>query len=207
MKQYSTIMFDFDGTLVNSEKVVNDALTLLIEKHNFSSVTPKQLKHKQAKTVFGKIRLLLFMLKIKKEFKELYGQNLNHIEFYDGINNVLMKIINGHQRVVILSSNDTKNIINFFSLHNVICDSITVLSTTGLFGKHKTIQAFIKEQSIDASSILYIGDELRDVQACNKAGIDIAFANWGADADQDLSTLTVKCILKEPSDIIEISGQ
>ncbi len=200
-------MLDFDGTLVNSEKVVNDALAALIQKHHFSSVTPKQLKHKQAKTVFGKLRLLLFMLKIKNEFKELYGQNIHRIEFYDDIYDVLMKIRNGQQRVVVLSSNDTKNIINFFSLHNVRCDAITVLSTKGLFGKHKTIQAYIKESRVDASSILYIGDELRDVQACNKAGVDIAFANWGADADQDLSAYDVKCILKEPSDLIEIAGR
>ncbi len=206
MKQYNTIILDFDGTLVNSEKVVSDMLAALIKKHSFSSVTPKQLKHKQAKTVFGKIRLLLFMLKIKDEFKELYGQNIHRIEFYDGIYDVLMKIINGHQRVVILSSNDSKNIMNFFSLHNVPCDSIVVLSTKGLFGKHKTIQSFIKEQNIDASGILYIGDELRDARACNKAGVDIAFANWGVDADQDLSAYSVKCVLKEPNDLLEVTG-
>jgi phosphoglycolate phosphatase len=35
---------------------------------------------------------------------------------------------------------------------------------------------------IDRNQMLYVGDELRDVQACKKIGVKIAAVTWGFDS-------------------------
>ncbi len=50
----------------------------------------------------------------------------------------------------------------------------------------------MKDNGLSAADILYVGDGIRDIAACNKANVDIAFANWGMDANEDLSGYSVK---------------
>ena len=59
----------------------------------------------------------------------------------------------------------------------------------------------MKDNGFSAADILYVGDEVRDIKACNKVNVDIAFANWGVDANEDLSSYSVKYILENPSDL------
>jgi phosphoglycolate phosphatase len=59
----------------------------------------------------------------------------------------------------------------------------------------------MKDHKLSPADILYVGDEIRDVKACEKVNVDIAFANWGVDAGEDLNGYSVKCILNNPSEL------
>ncbi len=130
-------MFDFDGTLANSDSVVHAILERLIKKYNYPNVTPKALKHKEAENIFLKIKMLLFMAKIKREFKQLYGENIKMIHLYEGIEKMLADIGQLECRIVILSSNDKCNIQSF--LKNSEMDFYPeIVTASGLFGGHAT---------------------------------------------------------------------
>lgn len=198
---YKSIIFDFDGTLANSADVVSEILDKLIEKHNFTKVTPKELKHRKAASFFKKIQMMGFMLKIQNEFKQMYGENISKVQWYNDMPEVLQALSGYGYQLAILSSNSSENIKDFLKV-NAIDFPYPVLNSKGFFGKHKTIKEYITAQRIPASDVLYIGDEIRDVKACNKAGIDITFVTWGADSDEDISNFNVRYIAKAPSDIL-----
>ena len=198
---YSVLMFDFDGTLANSERIVEENLKEFIDKYNYPEITAKELKHLKADSFFKKLRMLLFMAKIQNQFKERYSQRIPEIEFYEGAQKMLQDSLDAGYQVVILSSNAKENIQDFLRLKKITAP-IEVLSSTGFFGKHNTIQKYLNEHQLPTHSVLYIGDEIRDVKSCNKVKVDIAFAGWGIDADADLSEYTIKVRVPHPDNLL-----
>ena len=105
--------------------------------------------------------------------------------------------------LVFITSNTEGNIREFFRIHR-FAPPVTVLSSEGLFGKHKAIRTFLKQHRCAKNDVLYIGDEIRDIKACRKAGINIAFVEWGLDGDEDLGSLKPKFRVKSPTKLRDI---
>jgi len=201
--QYKVLLFDFDGTIANSADVVLQSLAALINKYNYPNVTPKQLKHKQAKSIFEKIRMLLFMAKIKKEFKALYGRHSREIPLFEGMADALSAIAEKDYSIAILSSNDPGNIRSCLDAHHISINA-DIIPSSGLFGKHKTIRAYLSEKGYRPEEALYIGDEIRDIVACNKTGVDIVFVRWGADSDEHIGSYKVHCEVSAPAQLVNL---
>ncbi|MEL7609388.1 MAG: HAD-IA family hydrolase [Bacillota bacterium] len=199
--KYKSIIFDFDGTLADSSNVVNEILGKLTAKYHYTKFNPKELKHRGASSLLKKIQMLWFLAKANKEFKQMYGESISRIRLYDGILQMLQSLSGCSYHFVILSSNSVENIQAFLKM-NAIEFSFSILTAKGLFGKHKIIKDYMAKQNCAVSDILYIGDEIRDIRACNKAGVDIAFVKWGMDSDEEIGGLHVKYIAETPSDLL-----
>ena len=68
----------------------------------------------------------------------------------------------------------------------------------------KTIKEFAKDHGVAMSDLLYIGDEIRDVKACNRCGVDIAFVRWGLDAGASLEEFEVRYEVDTPKALAEL---
>jgi phosphoglycolate phosphatase-like HAD superfamily hydrolase len=44
----------------------------------------------------------------------------------------------------------------------------------------------LREQSLQPADILYVGDEVRDVEACQKVGVKIIAVTWGLNSQEAL---------------------
>lgn len=132
----------------------------------------------------------------------MYGESISKIRPYDGVLQMLQTLNGCHShQLVILSSNSVENIKAFLKMNTIEIDC-NVLTAKGLFGKHRAIKDYIAKQKCETSDILYIGDEIRDILACNKAGVDIAFVKWGVDSNEDIESFKVKYLAETPSDLL-----
>jgi phosphoglycolate phosphatase len=50
---------------------------------------------------------------------------------------------------------------------------------------------------------LYIGDEKRDIEFCNKCGVDIIYVAWGLGIGENIDGLKVKAIVHKPEELLE----
>lgn len=200
---YQVVIFDFDGTIADSDPVVNKILGSLIAKYGLEQLSPKDFKHKSNLPLLKKLRMLLFIKKVAPEFKKMYGENVGEIKAFDHMIEVLRETRKEGLRVAILSSNARNNVEKWFELSEPGL-GLTVLSSGGLFGKHKAIKRFLQKNGLRPEDALYVGDEIRDVLACNRAGVDIAFVCWGLDKDEDLSAYDIKYRIKTPSELTEL---
>ena len=48
-----------------------------------------------------------------------------------------------------------------------------------VFGKDKTISKIIKDMKLEKSGVYFVGDEVRDIEAGKKAGINTIAVSWG----------------------------
>lgn len=63
-----------------------------------------------------------------------------------------------------------------------------------LFSKSKTLARVLKEQNLTLAETLYIGDEVRDIESCQKIGLDILSVTWGLNDKESLQKAGGKTI-------------
>ena len=185
---YRYVIFDFDGTIADSGEMVNRVFTGLCEKYNVSGITSRDIKHRKELPFTKQLKLLLTVSRFKAEFQRAYYENVGFLKAFDQMLELLPQLQGADYRLAILTSNNRDNISHFFDLNHIELD-LEILSAKGFFGKHRCLNRFMEEHGCEAKDILYIGDEARDIMACNRAGVDIAFVKWGFDGDEDVSVL------------------
>jgi len=200
---YRYFIFDFDGTVANSGALVEQIIGKLAADHGQKASTAKEFKHRENLSVAKKLRLFLFIRRISDEFKNMYTQNLASIHPFAGMLELLVAVHDAGFPLVFITSNIEGNVREFFRV-NRFTSPVTILSSDGLFGKDKAIRDFLKQRQCAKEDVLYIGDEIRDIKACRKAGIDIAFVEWGLDGDENLGDLKPKYRVKSPTKLRDI---
>ncbi len=207
MSKYKTIIFDFDGTLVNSDNLIRAIYSKLKDELGLKTVSSKQLKTFKHLSLQEKISLFnisSFKLPgIVKRVQEEMGKNLDKISWNPGMISLLKKIYEEDFQVGVLSSNSIKNLSSFFSSSQINYFDF-VKSGKNLFGKDRDLQKLIKEKRLLKKEILYVGDEVRDIEACKKVGIDIAAVCWGFEEKELLKKHNPTYLVDEPKELLKI---
>jgi len=197
--EYRHIIFDFNGTLVDSGDLMHEILDGLIKKSRFKSLTTKDFETSQKLPPMKKIKMLLFSIKYQPIFLKVFNTRLSELVFAEGVKPMLALLNEKGQPFSILSSNTSDMIIRFFQDHKIKTGS--VFQSNWLLGKKSAIKKFMKQNGCNASDMLYIGDEKRDIEVCNKLGVDIIFVKWGFDGNEDISGYSVKAAVQTPDEL------
>jgi phosphoglycolate phosphatase len=116
----------------------------------------------------------------------------------------LLYILNKNDfKLAVVSSNKEDNILEFFKVNNVNLD-IEVFVSRGLFDKSKVIKRFIKRNRFTRTDVLYVGDEIRDIKACEKSSVDIAFVKWGLDGNENIDMYKPKFVVCSQDELKKI---
>lgn len=200
---YKHIVFDFDGTLVNSAEVMFKVFNNLAEKYCLKGFAQEDFRQFKDLAFKKKLRLFLFMIQKEKEFKYIYKQNLSAIMLFDGVEELLYRLKEKGFIVSILTSNAADNIWDYLQLRglNIIDD---IHSSKGLFGKSAALKKYMRKHRLSNKEVIYVGDELRDIKACKKLNIDIISVTWGIEGKEYLQATNTKFVIDEWSQIYDI---
>jgi len=200
--EYRHIIFDFNGTLVDSANLMHEVLNGLIQKSRFKSLTTKDFETSQKLPPMKKIKMLLFSIKYQPIFMRIFDTRMSELVFAEGVKPMLALMNEKKKPFSILSSNTADMIIHFFQDHKIQIGS--VFQSNWLLGKKSAIKKFMKQNGCNAGDMLYIGDEKRDIEVCNKLGVDIIFVKWGFDGNEDISGYKIKASVQTPEELIKI---
>lgn len=205
--KYKYIFFDFDGTLANTEEVNFVIYQKLAEKYNLRNITLDELGHikkMSAKELMEyvelKKRYLPFIL---KRGKKLLKQDIKNVKLCkpDIFENI-KKLKDMGIKIAIITTNSKTNVRLFLEKHNV--DYFDFISSTTMFGKESKIKKIIKKEKLNNNEVLYVGDEIRDIHAANRAGIDIASVVWGYNTIESLMKNKPQYLVYEPAELLKI---
>ena len=199
------IIFDFDGTIANSSIVFMNGWNKFANQYRYLQVNEKDIQLARNMTIHECAKKFNFpMYKMPIILPKIYGyfkQHIDEISLYEGMKEALMGLKEQGYNLYILSSNDKSNIESFLQLQQL--DGIDeVLTSNKLFGKDHVLQKFMKQRQIAASDIFYIGDELRDIKACNKCQIDFGWASWGLHGYELIAKENPKLLFDSPTHIV-----
>lgn len=201
-----TIIFDFDGTLADSKVVFRDAWNEFAPQFHYKQVELSDIQATNHMTLGERAKHFQFpMHKLPIILPKIYRYFYEHIEeitLFDGMKAVLDHLAASGYTVYILSSNKKENIEQVLVRHDVK-NVQQVLSSSKLFGKDRVLKKLMKEQRLEPENILYIGDELRDLEACRKVGIDFAWVSWGLDGEAMIEPLKPVYKFSTPQQIID----
>jgi phosphoglycolate phosphatase len=201
------IIFDFDGTLVDSKEVAISAYNELANKNGFKQIVQEEIDHLKKLSMLERCKALgIPVYKIPflaPEFYKLYKKSIQDIRLYDGIKEALLDLQQKGYHIGIVSSNDKeiiqevlkKNELNF--IQDIHCSS-------NLFGKDKIIKAYLKKNKINCANAIYVGDEGRDIVACKQNQLKVVWVSWGYDILESISKKSPDHIVNKPKEILPI---
>ena len=207
MSNKKTINFDFDGTIADTIPFLLEIINQLARENNFPEL--KQLEFIKAKSesplqIIKKYKIPLYKIPgLLIRGQQLLGQKMGQVKFIRGMREILFKLKNKGYRFGILSSNSVANIKLFLQANK--CPVFNFIhSEKNLFGKDKSLKNILKKYKLKKDDIVYVGDEVRDIEACRKAGIKIIAVAWGFNNKDLLFESCPDYMVDKPEDILKL---
>ncbi|HBN09659.1 MAG TPA: HAD family hydrolase [Cyanobacteria bacterium UBA8530] len=207
MAHIKYVIFDFDGTLVDSRRIFLPIFNQLAEKHGFKKLSGADLEKLKSRSLVERARFLDFPMGklsfMAAEFYRLYKRSLGALTFFEGIEELLRELTASGLKLAVISSNSKKNISTFFEQKNIDCFD-RVICSSKIFGKDAMIDGFLKANKLLPSEVIYVGDEQRDVVACRKSGIKVIWVPWGFDSLEVFEAEGPDYTVEKPREILSI---
>ncbi|GAE92787.1 phosphoglycolate phosphatase [Gracilibacillus boraciitolerans JCM 21714] len=177
-----TIIFDFDGTIVDSKKALVAGWNKLAQKTNYRELKLSDIEKFRKLSIKEKgqfLRCPLYKIPfLMPKFYRLYQEFIHEVEIIDGIKELMENLKTKGYYIGILSTNSPENISTVLERYQITSVS-KIFSSTSVFGKDKLLKRLIMEERIPISKVIYIGDEERDIIACNKVNVPMIWVSWG----------------------------
>ncbi len=204
--RYKLILWDFDGTLADTLAMALQFYNEMAAEKGFKVITdPYSVRDMNISEFLknhniGVHRVPFLFARILKAIKAEAAR----VRFHSGIRELIEQIneMGLHQGIV--SSNSTENIELFLTANQAMPLFGYVTGTSRIMGKATRIQKAMRKFPVPANEVLYIGDEIRDVEAAQAASVDVASVTWGLNSEQALKAQNPTWIVSEPSEILAI---
>lgn len=213
MKQYSTYIFDLDGTLLNTLGDLAASCNFALREMNMPQRTINEVRL----FVGNGVRKLIERAVPAGTSKEVTEETLaifrrHYLEHgldstmpYDGINELLTELKGRGKNVAVVSNkfyDATRNL-----CHHFFSDTITVAigEKEGINKKPApdTVLAALEELGVTNKDAVYVGDSEVDIQTARNCGIPCISVLWGFRDEDFLLENGATVFARKPSDILQ----
>lgn len=198
------VIFDFDGTLADTMQQAINIFNRLSPEYGYSPLEDSQIETLRTKGArellsmlqMSKLKIPGWMLRVKKEM----AQEIPNVKPFNGIKDAVKAIKDKGLVLGILTSNTVENVELFLKNNDMeLFDFVD--SENNLFGKDKALLKLLNRQKFDPQDIWYVGDEIRDIEACKKVGVDIIAVTWGYNSESALQELNPEKLISSPVEL------
>ncbi|MCF0116823.1 MAG: HAD family hydrolase [Bacilli bacterium] len=213
----NAIIFDLDGTLLNTLNDLTDSLNVALKEYNFSSVSQEEVRsflgggikvlvHRALK---GKPNCDVYENNVYTRMKVVYNERKMNKTFpYLGIPELIKQLKAMHIKTAVISNkdeNETIDIINHYFGENVF--NVIRGKRHGVMAKPDPTSVFevMKELKVHQEEVLYVGDSDVDMQTAINAGIRKIAVLWGYRDYNTLVAYSPDYIANDPSDILMVA--
>jgi phosphoglycolate phosphatase len=200
---YSLVIFDLDGTLVDSFpwflRNVND----VADRFGFRRVADEDveaLRHASTREILSHLEIPLWKLPvIARHMRRLKAEQAASIALFDGAELTLRALKEAGLRLALVSSDGEANARVKLGAAAVLFDNFDCAAS--LFGKPKKFRRILKRSGVEPARAIAIGDETRDIEAARATGIACGAVTWGYAAPKALRALRPDLVFDRMDDI------
>ncbi|RXJ84251.1 HAD family hydrolase [Arcobacter sp. CECT 8985] len=202
------IMFDMDGTLVNSSNAITNTINYVRENIGLKKLDSKFIlenvnnpKINSAEFFYGTPDFTNEQIML---FEEYYNKHcINDLELYDGIELLIKDLKKDFTLAVATNSNSTyaRKMLEHVGIANYFPTILGYDNVKNPKPHPEMIEKILNRHNILNINAQMIGDSHKDTMAAQKAGVDSVLVNWGfsdhkEDAIQTIQELEQKIIEK-----------
>ncbi|MBU3917208.1 HAD-IA family hydrolase [bacterium] len=184
-----------------------NVLAVKYAKRDLSDLSVEEIKSRTGPQIIKYIgipfwRIPRAIAAARSEFYKVADQ----VKVFENIPEVLLEL-KKTAFIGIVTSNSSKNIEIMLKSNNInYFDFVSTKSK--LFKKHNNLKKVIRDRALKSdlenNRVVYIGDEIRDIEAAKRVGMPIISVTWGYNSADALKRFNPTYLAEDPKDIIKI---
>ncbi len=201
----AVIIFDFDGTITDSLDYFVDFIAKEADKPSLSDHERRALHGLSLAEVARRLGHPWWRLpRLYYKGRSRMYPVINTFSPFVGMPKVIRKLhAEGHE-LFILSSNSVRNMHKF--LHHRLLHRyfLEVYGGVAMFGKASALKQLLREHNLEIRDAVYVGDELRDVEAAQSIGLRAVAVSWGFTQRGNLAASKPTAVADTPAELMRI---
>jgi len=200
-----TIIFDFDGTIADSFELALEIAAGLTDKSHIDEAEVERLRHMPLAKVIRELRIPLTRLpRLLLAGRQLMHERIHEVHPFPGIPEALSELHANGNHLLVMSSNSEQNVRTFLRANNLESYFDGVYGGAAVFNKASALKRILKRNRINVEGCFYVGDEVRDVVAASKAGLEPVAVAWGYQAPEALAKYHPYALVKDPKELVAV---
>lgn len=209
---YDTVIFDLDGTLLDTLEDLTDAVNFCLNKYGYNVRSKKEIRSFVGNGIYVLMKRALpgdideeSFEKVFLEFREYYTSHCRiKTKPYEGIEELLTSLdLYGYKMAVVSNKNDAavKELCKYY-FEDVI--NLSIGEKEGIRKKPApdTVNEAMKIIGSVREKTLYVGDSEVDKETADNAKVDCMLVDWGFRDRDKLLKLNPKYIINRPEDLL-----
>ncbi len=201
--RYSIILWDFDGTLADTLpgllRIFNDlapefGLEPIEDAQAMRNTPPIDLLRQRGIRWWKMIRLRNAIVRRQKN-------EIDSIRLFPDVPEMLERLDASGYRLGVVSSNSEANIRRCLQASDAEQWFELVVGSWQPLGKHRSLRRVLRRTGVHPQQALYVGDEVRDITAARRAGMDAAAVTWGGNTRHLLAQYHPEKLVDDPIEL------
>ena len=205
---FQLVVFDFDGTLADSLGGMIRIFNRLAPELGHRPVEDVTAARAMTTRQFLKHHGIPFwrLPRLVRRYRALAAEEADTTKLFPGLPEAIAALHAGGPRLGVLSSNSEENIRRSLRANGIEEFFSFVIGYPKLFGKGRALKRMIRAERLARGDVLYVGDEVRDVEAARKAGVTSAAVTWGVHAESLLRANAPDHVVTEPRMLADLAS-
>lgn len=214
MKKCNTIIFDLDGTLLDTLDDLTDSVNYSLALHGFPCREKSEVRRFVGNGVARLMELAIPDGRSNskydiclEDFKKHYSKNKqNKTNAYNGIMELLEKLNKENYKLAIVSNKFDMAVKELNEIYFGEYIKVAIGESEHIAKKPApdTVFKALEELGAEANNSIYVGDSEVDVKTAKNSGIKCVGVTWGFRDRELLEEKGADYIIDKPSDLLEI---
>jgi len=179
---YRLVVFDFDGTLADSFDWLVRALNEIAPRYRLQPIAPGErdrLREMPARAVLSQLGVTWWKLPaVARALRRRMADDLDGLRLFAGVDSMLHELGTAGLALGIASSNSERNVRRLLGAENL--RPVRYLECgAAIHGKRARLRRILSAARVAPSNAIYIGDEIRDLEAAHALGMAAGAVLWG----------------------------
>ena len=214
MKRYDTVIFDLDGTLLNTLEDLADGVNAVMRANAYPERTLDEVR----RFVGNGIRRLMeqavpegvcgdIFERVFEEFRTYYTEHCQiKTRAYDGVMELLAVLKEKGYAMAIVSNKNHAAVCELNDIYFKKDISVAIGQKDGIRKKPApdTVFQALKELGVSGERAVYVGDSEVDFMTAENSCMDCVLVSWGFRTKEELADCTPKAMIDRPEELLEV---
>lgn len=217
MKKYDTVIFDLDGTLLNTLDDLADAVNFVMREHGYPERTLEEVRY----FVGNGIRRLMEQAvpeqvtgeEFEQVFEEFKSYYTSHCQIktcaYEGIMSLLQDLHEMGYAMAIVSNKNHAAVCELNDIYFKEYIEVAIGQREGIRKKPApdTVLQALNALGKEKETAIYVGDSEVDFVTAENSGMDCVLVSWGFRTTEELRGFAPKAFIDQPMELTGVLEQ